>query len=160
MDITKIKAELKRRHDAGKASGDDRFYLDVLEVITDLQAEIEDIRLELSCPETSGMDDKPLYVWAAVINCEKLRLQTEVACLQKDEATQIMLNQQLQAELALYRWRPVAEELPERTEDIEIVYKGGKKIHIFHWEVSYTDTKVFRVKVAFWRPAILPKDGE
>lgn len=43
-----------------------------------LQAELVDIRLELSCPETVGMEDKPLYEWAAVVNCTKLLLQAEL----------------------------------------------------------------------------------
>ncbi len=57
MEITKIKAELKRRHDAGKVSGDDRFYLDTLEAITDLEAELalhRRIPVTERLPEESG----------------------------------------------------------------------------------------------------------
>jgi len=46
----KIKAELKRRHDAGKASGDDSLNLDALQLIEALQAEIEELKELLKYP--------------------------------------------------------------------------------------------------------------
>jgi FtsZ-binding cell division protein ZapB len=72
----------------------------------ELQAELNDIRLELSCPETSDMDDSPLHEWAAVITCENYRLQAELdklkadkQMLAKEAVSQVTVNNKLRAEL-------------------------------------------------------------
>lgn len=46
-----------------------------LSMLEKQEKQLEDIKLELSCPETMGMDKNPLYEWAAVVQCEKLRLK-------------------------------------------------------------------------------------
>ncbi len=45
--------------------------------LTYLLKEREGIKLELSCPETIGMENDPLYKWAASVNCAKLEAQKE-----------------------------------------------------------------------------------
>ncbi len=46
-----------------------------------LLTELADIRLELSCPETTGMSLEPLYKWAATIVCAKLQLKEKYDAL-------------------------------------------------------------------------------
>jgi len=46
--------------------------------IEDFEKIIDDVKLELSEPETMGMDDEPLYKWAALIVCEKDRYKKEL----------------------------------------------------------------------------------
>lgn len=51
--------------------------------ITQLETDLADIKLELSTPETIGMEKEPLYKWAASIVCAKLELQAKIAQLEK-----------------------------------------------------------------------------
>lgn len=45
-----IKAELRKRHDAGEATGEDRLNLDALELIERLQAALEKIQQSSESP--------------------------------------------------------------------------------------------------------------
>ncbi len=51
------------------------------EVYDELQKQLDDVRLELSCPETMGMDNEPLYKWAAVVMCKELELHRKYDAL-------------------------------------------------------------------------------
>ena len=63
------------------ASKDAQKFSDLLVENEELKTGMDDIRLELSTPETTGMDDKPLYEWAAVIVCENIELKKQVVAL-------------------------------------------------------------------------------
>lgn len=56
-------------------------YDELFEEVRTLSKELDGVRLELSCPETIGMDNEPLYKWAAVVICAKLQLQAKYDAL-------------------------------------------------------------------------------
>ncbi|KKL53646.1 hypothetical protein LCGC14_2273380 [marine sediment metagenome] len=78
-------SELKEKCDALVAAvmQDAQKFSDLLVENEELKTSMDDIRLELSTSETTGMDDKPLYEWAAVVVCENIELKKKYDALVK-----------------------------------------------------------------------------
>lgn len=66
-------------HRYAEPQRDTQIFEDIREACTrldQLETDLADVKLELSTPETAGMEKEPLYKWAAMIVCAKHDLET------------------------------------------------------------------------------------